>query len=152
VSEIAIDDRVAQVQVIPFRMDRGELEVLVLQRNEAKGGFWQPVTGGVNRGETVLDAAARELHEETGVTAEDSTVIDDGYTFKFTDMHRGKQRTFTEHVVAAVLHPGTEITRSPEHVDHRWESRLGALALLKYDSNKDALNYYWEIVENTYEQ
>lgn len=43
--------------------------VLLLRRTEAKGGFWQPVTGRVEVGERPDRAALRELQEETGLVA-----------------------------------------------------------------------------------
>lgn len=46
---------------------RSDGRVLLLKRTEARGGFWQPVTGHVEAGEAPLDAARRELTEETGL-------------------------------------------------------------------------------------
>lgn len=147
-TELTPDDRVGQIEVIPFRQgeEPGSWETLVLKRNEQKGGFWQPVTGGIEPGETVEQTAYRELEEELAVTGDDClTFINDGYRFTFTDMHRGTLRTFTEHVVAVVLPREFDVALSHEHVEARWTSRLGALALLKYESNKAALEHYWEI-------
>lgn len=42
--------------------------VLLLKRTEARGGFWQPVTGSIERHESAWDAATRELTEETGLS------------------------------------------------------------------------------------
>jgi NUDIX domain len=41
-------------------------EYLLLKRSAARGGFWQGVTGGVEVGETLAQAARREVWEETG--------------------------------------------------------------------------------------
>lgn len=46
---------------------RGDGRVLLLQRTAARGGFWQPVTGKVEQGESPAETAARELTEETGL-------------------------------------------------------------------------------------
>lgn len=47
---------------------RDELgQVLLLKRTEARGGFWQQVTGTREEGETAADAARREAFEETGL-------------------------------------------------------------------------------------
>jgi dATP pyrophosphohydrolase len=43
-----------------------DLECLLLER-VAPSGFWQSVTGSLEWGENVADAAARELREETGL-------------------------------------------------------------------------------------
>jgi 8-oxo-dGTP pyrophosphatase MutT (NUDIX family) len=48
---------------------RGE-EYLVLRRSEKQGGYWHSVAGALEQGETYAEAAARELLEETGLSAE----------------------------------------------------------------------------------
>jgi dATP pyrophosphohydrolase len=44
------------------------LQVLIMERAD-KAGFWQSVTGSLELGETPLEAAIREVHEETGLDA-----------------------------------------------------------------------------------
>jgi lipoyl(octanoyl) transferase len=56
------------VQVLAWRRGESGIEVLLLKRTERDGGFWQPVTGMVDAGESPEDAAARELTEETGLS------------------------------------------------------------------------------------
>lgn len=158
-SELPTDDRRAQVQVIPFCTGETpeDTRVLLFKRNEQKGGFWQPITGGIEYGEDVIPAALREASEEAGISDNDiERVVDDGYTFEFTDEHRGAVRTFTEYVLALVMRPGFEPTLSKEHTEARWATQSEALALLKYDSNKNALRHHWPIIsgesETTYEE
>ncbi len=50
---------------VTLRDDRGQ--VLLLKRTAARGGFWQPVTGKQEAGESATDAARRESFEETGL-------------------------------------------------------------------------------------
>ncbi len=54
-----------QVLVYPFRRKKGHLEYAVFQR--ADKGYWQAVAGGGEDYETPLQAARRELWEETGI-------------------------------------------------------------------------------------
>ncbi len=56
-----------QVEAIVFRWVNKKIEYLMLKRIPEKGGFWQPVTGGMETGETMKDALLRELKEETKV-------------------------------------------------------------------------------------
>ena len=59
-----------QVEVHVFRRRGKRLELLLLRRSSHRSlaGVWQPVTGGIERGESALEAAAREVSEETGLT------------------------------------------------------------------------------------
>lgn len=65
-----IEISATQVEVHVFRRRGKRLEVLLLRRSPDRSlaGVWQPVTGGIERNETAVHAAARELLEETGLT------------------------------------------------------------------------------------
>lgn len=62
--------RCRQIEVHLFRRRARRVEFLLLRRSPDRTlpGVWQPVTGGVERGETAWQAAAREVLEETGLT------------------------------------------------------------------------------------
>lgn len=50
--------------------------LLVRRRNEPDAGLWGYPGGHVEAGETALDAAARELHEETGIVSRPRCYLD----------------------------------------------------------------------------
>jgi dATP pyrophosphohydrolase len=52
-----------------------DLQVLIMERAD-KAGFWQSVTGSLELGETPLDAAIREVQEETGLDTKQYDVQD----------------------------------------------------------------------------
>ena len=56
-------------EVALFVTRRSGSEVLIVHRSPRQGGYWHVVAGGVERGETVTEAAERELREETGLVA-----------------------------------------------------------------------------------
>jgi 8-oxo-dGTP pyrophosphatase MutT (NUDIX family) len=61
--------RVASVDVYPLRGSPGAWEVLMLQRAPGTRctGAWEVVHGHIETGETPVQAAVRELREETGL-------------------------------------------------------------------------------------
>jgi dATP pyrophosphohydrolase len=56
-----------EVEAIIFRRRENVTEYLLLKRLPDRNGFWQPITGGVEEGETRIEALHREIKEETGM-------------------------------------------------------------------------------------
>ncbi len=100
-----------------------------------KGGFWQPITGGVEVGENFEEAAKRELGEELGIF-DYLRIFDTGYSFEFFDDNRQQ----FEKVYAVEINPETTIKLSEEHTDFKWATKEDCLNnYLKYQGNKTAL-------------
>ena len=59
-----------QIEVHLFRRRARRVEFLLIRRapSLSLAGVWQPVTGGIKKGEAAYRAAAREVLEETGLT------------------------------------------------------------------------------------
>ena len=61
--------RTDQVECIVFRQQNKNYEFLLLKRIPKKGGFWQPVSGGIEtEDKSIIDSAYRELKEETNIS------------------------------------------------------------------------------------
>ena len=111
-------------RTISVVVTRDDGKVLLLQRTQARGGRWQPVTGKVEPGESTVAAAQRELREETGL---ESVVAPLGYEHLFAfgeavppDLIR--ETAFSARALGAVrLDPA-------EHVALGWFSREEAIA------------------------
>jgi lipoyl(octanoyl) transferase len=119
------------VMVVPLDRDG---RVLLLRRSEARGGFWQPVTGRIEPGEPADAAARRELREETGV---DAPVEALGYVHGFGIDPRlahtpapGVRVAEETAFVARV--PSARAVLSHEHVEQAWLSPEEAIARLPY--------------------
>lgn len=111
----------------------------MLKRTAAKSGFWQPVTGGVEDGESIEQAARRELHEETAL--EPLAWIPDVFAFQFED----NGWYFTEYVFAAEVDADPVLS---EHETYRWCALEEAKALVpeNHSEVRDALDRVARIV------
>ncbi|HSM92018.1 MAG TPA: lipoyl(octanoyl) transferase LipB [Anaeromyxobacteraceae bacterium] len=111
---------VRTVSVVPVGADG---RVLLLRRSPERGGFWQPVTGRIEAGEAPIDAARRELGEETGA---DAAVAPLGYRHAFpldpalVPPRRPGLRICEETAFVAALPPGFVPRLSEEHVAFEW--------------------------------
>jgi 8-oxo-dGTP pyrophosphatase MutT (NUDIX family) len=116
-----------------------EGKVLILKTNSKRGGFWQPVTGAVESGESFEDAALREAQEETGLDFISVPRFID-YEFSF-DGRRGpaRERAFFLEAPKKALSPDAILLDSSEHSEACWVSPQQALSMLKFESNAKAL-------------
>lgn len=130
-----------QVQGILFRRINREIQYLLLKRTPKKEGFWQPVTGGLEEGETKVEALKREVWEETGIENVVGIIENVDY-FEYSDAHFIK-----EYVFGVEVDPNERIAiDGKEHSQFKWCSFQEALKLLKWDENKKALSRLNEIL------
>jgi 8-oxo-dGTP pyrophosphatase MutT (NUDIX family) len=132
-----------QVLIYPVKTVGSQWEVLLLRRTASRGGFWQGVTGGVEDGETLVEAARRELYEETGLVPLSLEQIDYSYSFpveeEWRDLYAAGVEEIVEYVFLAWVDGQQEPTITWEHDQGQWCSFHQALGLLAWPGNIEAL-------------
>ena len=112
-----------QVAVFPFRLLEIEPEFLLTRRLLHGGGFQQGVTGGVEEGESIELAAARELKEETGFR---TPVLSINYRFECPVQEECRRRypptvkMVVEHAFVAAVTALGDPKLSREHDYFKW--------------------------------
>lgn len=133
-----------QVSIFVVRPTAEGYQYLMLHRVLPRLAFWQPVTGGVESGETVEQTAARELTEETGFAPDSLKSIDFTYTFPpdefFKEVYETPPDEIRVHVFVASVPPDSEPKLDPiEHDQHCWIDFEGAMKLLHWWDDREAL-------------
>jgi len=131
-----------QVLVVPFRMIDDHPEYLLMRRADL--GVWQWVAGGGEDGETPLEAARRELEEETGYLQEPRE-LDSRSAIPVIDVRGslvyGIERPILMEYAFAVEVTFAAVRISEEHTEVAWLTYEEARSRLNWNSNRTAL---WE--------
>jgi dATP pyrophosphohydrolase len=121
--------------------------VRFLIARRADDGYWQGFSGGGENDESPLEAAKRELLEESRLTSTRWIELDARTTIPRI-LFKGHENWLDHPYVIPEYAYGAQIEREPtvssEHVDCLWCTFEAAQAYLRYDSNKTAL---WELHE-----
>lgn len=107
------------VSVYVFRLAESGPEYLALHRKEGidrLGGTWQAVHGGINEGEMAVEAAVREVKEETGLSPIGFWELDLLETFFI------HQQDAVELVPAFAAQVNGEVVLGSEHDEFNWMS------------------------------
>jgi dihydroneopterin triphosphate diphosphatase len=134
------------IQVVIFVRRASAIEYLLLKRIATHGGFWQSVTGSLEGDETHIQAAVREVFEETGIQTKPNRLIDLGITNTFEIAPQWRNRYApgvirNEEICFALEVSGAEEIRLDrlEHDEYLWASYDRAMELLYWESSKRAL-------------
>jgi len=135
------------VEVAVFVTRKSDSEVLIVHRSPKQGGYWHVVAGGVEPGETVAQAAERELHEETGLAAKVTAGVEViEYVYSITEEPAARRNQHDPAVVEVevtcfrVSAPDDwEPDLDWEHDGHRWCAPAEALQTLRWPETAQAL-------------
>ena len=125
------------IEVYLFRRRGRTVEFLILKRSKGVRlpGVWQPVTGKLDRGETALKAARREVREETGLTPRRWWVLESMTVF--FDPEADRVRALP--LFAAEIRAGDRVRLSKEHHAHRFATAATAARQFLWQSQRRAL-------------
>ena len=134
-------------EVAIFVTRKRATEVLVMHRSPEQGGYWHVVAGGVELGESVPEAAGRELREETGLVAEVADGLEvSEYVYSLTEEpadRRARYDPAVAHVEVTCFRVAApddwEPTLDWEHDDYRWCAPDEAVELLRWPATAGAL-------------
>lgn len=123
-----------------------DLQVLLIERAAAPG-FWQSVTGSLDREDEALAVtAAREVAEETGIDTTRYALSDWGIENRYEIFKRWRNRYApgithnTEHVFGLILPAPVPVVLAPgEHVAQVWLPWREAAAKCFSWTNRDAI-------------
>ena len=120
---------------------RGD-QMLILRR--ANEHYWHVVAGVVEHGERYIEAAARELREESGLDVGDRLIdLERPLTYPLTEEFRRRygfppdQEEVTTYNFAAEAPSGWEPVLNEEHDAYRWCSFDEAVSSLYWPSARD---------------
>ena len=122
-----------------------ELQILLLER-AAHAGYWQSVTGSQEDDESLIATAAREVEEETGISASPGDFKDWQQSATFEIFSEWRHRYApgvthnTEHVFSLEIAAPQPITLAPdEHLNYLWLPWRDAAAKCFSWTNRDAI-------------
>ena len=133
-----IDHRTVSVAVL--RPGGEDFEVLLLERHPHRGGFWQPITGTIERGEKPLACAQRELGEETGLEARVEP-LEYVHSFLFGEPRADRAPRIFQETAFWTLVSGQEPVRldGREHLTSEWVSAAEAIERIPFAGLREVI-------------
>lgn len=133
------------IQVFVYRVSEGIREYLLFKRVKRAdlglSSFWQGITGGVERGEGIKQAASREINEEAGFNISNLSEAVYSYSFPMKKEWSSKYPEGTESIEEYVF--TTRSDKGPilsdEHTEFGWFEYPEAISMLAFAESKKAL-------------
>ncbi|MFX1483784.1 MAG: NUDIX pyrophosphatase [Promethearchaeota archaeon] len=113
-------------------------KVLLMKRTQERGGFWQPISGGIEPSETLDDALRRELYEETGIRGI-VRILNLDYSYTHDTPKNGIMMHQQDICYAVEVQEQIRIVLSNEHIEYRWSDLQEVRSLLVWNPALEAL-------------
>ncbi len=138
-------ERATSAGVIVFIRERGACEFLLLLSRLTKRRLWEFPKGGVADGETVFEAAMRELEEETGLAAADVRLVpgfEGKENYRFSVEERGDRVLIRKRVVYFLAEASRREVRlsAAETSEHAWLPLQEARRRVRYRERREMLD------------
>lgn len=128
----------AQIEVAACYLEYdGKLLLLLNALGDSEAGFWGVPAGKLDCNESPLQAAMRELFEETSITIDTTQIEEVGSLYI-----RKPEIEFIYHLFRVKLTSRPEVRISSEHEDYRWVSCDEIEVLPLMVGGKEAYTYY----------
>ncbi len=136
-----------QVLVLPYRIaPDNTIHYALFRRESSTGGYWQGIAGGGENGESPLESAKRETHEEAGIDPSNEFLKLDSFAMvpvvNVCGFRWGSDVLVIPEYCFGVKVKEEQLQLSYEHSEYKWLDYTRAMELLHWDSNKCAL---WEL-------
>jgi dATP pyrophosphohydrolase len=127
----------------------GEPKFLMLKRSPQimYGGIWQCVTGKIEADEVPIEAAIRELNEETGLSPMNKWTIDQVNHFYEAEFDRMNLIPIFGVEVDSLI-----VKLSDEHCDYKWCNVKEAAELFTWTQQKNGLLAFYEMLTSEREK
>jgi lipoyl(octanoyl) transferase len=139
-------ERPETLKLIKVIIHNGDHRVLLLHRRPERGNFWQPITGTIEPGEAPIDAARREIVEETGTAGEPR---DTGLVQSFMIESQFLASKYPAPIIvsetgfAAHADQRVPITMdADEHDDYGWFTFPEAYGKIRWTDDREALEQF----------
>ena len=135
---------IERTNVQVFLFTRNPFKTLVLKRSQERGGFWQPITGGIEEGESTNDTIKREVFEETGFQD-----IEKLYNLDYTFTYKAPiSRKWMKDICFGVLIDKIfEVCLSDEHEEYIWCNEKETKQILKWKYYLIALDKLLNVIK-----
>lgn len=136
-----------QVLVFPYKKDNDGNYLYAIFCRVGSAERWQGIAGGVEEGETLLEAARREAKEEANISLDAKVIpLESVSTMPVVNVTKnflwGNDVLLIYEYAFGVDATNEEMRLSKEHTKMEWLTYDEAIKKLKWDSNKNAL---WEL-------